>query len=78
MSGPANSIKRNDAVHRHCVDSQIQYLQQQTTTLIERTRNQLELLETPVVRRERLALREAEGYPAQPKDPLLNEQQIFS
>ena len=73
ISGLANPIKLNDAVHKHYVDSQIQYLQQQTTTLMERTRNQLELLETPVVRLERSALREAEGAPAQHKDPLLNE-----
>jgi len=61
ISGLANPIKLNDAVHKHYLDSQIQYLQQQTTTLMERSRNQLELLETPVVRLERLALREDEG-----------------
>jgi len=73
ISGFANPIKLNDAVHKHYLDSQIQYLQQQTTTFTERTRNHLELLETPVVRHECLALREAEAAPALPKDPLLNE-----
>ena len=37
ISGLANPITLNDVDHKHYVDSQIQYLQQQTTTLTECT-----------------------------------------
>jgi len=54
ISGLANPTERNDAVHKHYVDSQIEYLQGLVTNLTR----QLEGLEDRVVRLERLAHRE--------------------
>jgi len=54
ISGLANPTERNDAVHKHYDDSQIEYLQ----SLITNLTNQVEALETRVVRLERLSIRE--------------------
>jgi len=55
ISGLANSTERNDTVHKHYVDSQIEYLQASVANLT----CQVEGLQTRVVRFERLSLRES-------------------
>jgi len=55
ISGLANPTERNDAVHKHYVDSQIEYLQSLVTNLTR----QVEGLQDRVVRLERLSTRES-------------------
>jgi len=54
ISGLVNPTEPNDAVHKHYVHSQIEYLQRLVTNLT----HQEESLQTRVIRLERLALRE--------------------
>ena len=55
ISGLVNPTQNNDAVHKHYVDSQIEYLQSLVTNLT----SQVDALQNPVVRLERLSLRES-------------------
>ena len=55
ISGLANPTERNDAVHKHYVDSQIEYPQSLVTNLTR----QVEGLQDRVVRLERLSIRES-------------------
>ena len=54
ISGLANPTERNDAVHRHYIDSQSGYLQGLVTILT----HHVDALQTRVVRLERLSIRE--------------------
>jgi len=55
ISRLANPTERNDATHKHYVDSQIEHLKGLITNLT----SQVNALQTPVVRLERLSLRES-------------------
>jgi len=55
ISGLANLAERNDATHKHYVDSHDEYLQGLITNLT----SQVDALETRAVRLERLLLRES-------------------
>jgi len=55
MSGLVNPTERNDATHKHYVDSPFEYLQGLFTNLT----SQVDALQTRVVRLERLSLRES-------------------
>ena len=55
ISGLANPTQNNDAVHKHYTDSHDEYLQGLITNLT----NLVDDLQTPVVRLERLSLRES-------------------
>ena len=69
ISGLGNPTELKDAVHKFYVDTLIEHLQQQLDTITERNRHQLELLETRVVRLERLALRAAEDVGEETAEP---------
>ena len=70
ISGLVNPTERNDTVHKHYVDSQIEYLQGLVTNLTR----QVEGLQTRVVRLERLSFKEStEPAKTVARDPLLHE-----